>query len=336
MIEQPLVSIIVPVHNTSQYLDQCIKSLCNQTLHDIEIICVNDASTDNSLDILKKYKDIDKRVEIIDLKENVMAGGARNRGIKQAKGLYLGFVDSDDFVSPFMYQYLVEGSNSLTCDIVTTHWYVNYGLRGETRANVSPPVSSDIQEVIGYMAKYGARLWTSIFKKDYFINNNFRFPEKIYYEDNALAGLFFKTKSIAVINNIKPLYYYRISNISSITKSELSDKKIFDRIESSVMMYDSLKHCGQYEKFKDEFDYKVYKIFFYNTIYMLLMKSKKYPNSFIKLVCQRYLECVGNFPSNNKYFKKKDMYLNMVGKYPMLGIPIFFIKRVFSIIKTIN
>ena len=95
------VSVILPVYNASDYLHQCMDSIVGQTLKDIEIICVDDGSTDNSLDILKEYEQKDKRVKVIQQK-NAGAGAARNNGLSIATGEYLSFLDSDDFFEPDM------------------------------------------------------------------------------------------------------------------------------------------------------------------------------------------------------------------------------------------
>ncbi len=93
-----LVSIIVPIYNVSEYLERCIKSLINQTYKNIEIVLVNDGSTDNSLDICKKYQNKDKRIVVLD-KTNGGLSDARNYGIERAKGQYITCVDSDDYVT---------------------------------------------------------------------------------------------------------------------------------------------------------------------------------------------------------------------------------------------
>ena len=97
----PKVSVIIPVYNVEQYLKQCLDSVINQTLKDIEIICVDDGSTDCSLKILKEYAEKDNRITVIST-PNVNAGHARNIGLKQAKGMYISFVDSDDWLDPDM------------------------------------------------------------------------------------------------------------------------------------------------------------------------------------------------------------------------------------------
>ena len=106
----PKISIIIPVYNCEKYLNQCINSICSQTLEDIEIILINDALTDNSLEILKFYEKQDKRIKVINLKDNYGPGKVRNIGLKHANGKYIGFVDSDDYILPDMYSDLYQGA----------------------------------------------------------------------------------------------------------------------------------------------------------------------------------------------------------------------------------
>ena len=115
----PEVSIIVPVYNVNMYLSKCLDSLLNQTFRNIEIICFNDASTDNSLDILNAYAKNDSRVKIIDSPINVRQGEGRNRGIHEAKGRYIAFVDSDDWVSENFIEKLYSTAITTQSDIVT-------------------------------------------------------------------------------------------------------------------------------------------------------------------------------------------------------------------------
>ena len=94
----PIVSVIIPVYNQEKYLDECLSSVCGQTLRDIEIMCVNDGSTDESLKILNKYAKNDSRIHVFS-QSNQGAGVARNLGLSKAKGKYLSFLDSDDVVN---------------------------------------------------------------------------------------------------------------------------------------------------------------------------------------------------------------------------------------------
>ena len=300
-ISQPLVSIIVPVHNTGIYLEECLESLINQTLEDIEIICVNDASTDNSLNILNAYAHRDSRIIVIDSKVNVKAGGARNLGIKAANAIYVGFVDSDDFVSKNMYQTLVENSEDMTADIVNTNLYVYHDDMDMPYHNI--PIERDltIEEIKCLIAPYGMRMVTGIFKKTLFDNFSLYYPENVFYEDNAISiPLFLMADSIVLINNIYPTYYYRTTNESSITKSSISLEKLYDRRATAFMMLNHTKRLGCYEKYSEEIDFVFYKLFLRNTLAVYLSKNR-FPNLFfMKRLYQDY----------EKYSSSKEIYYN--------------------------
>ena len=119
MNENIKVSVIIPVHNSAQYLTKCIESMLNQTLKEIEIICVDDGSTDESLAIIKNYKKLDSRIKIL-TQENKYAGVARNNGMEIAKGEYLFFLDSDDFSSDTLLEkvYFKGKDNRYLCNIM--------------------------------------------------------------------------------------------------------------------------------------------------------------------------------------------------------------------------
>ena len=117
MQEQPLVSIIIPVYNTEKYLRQCLDSVVNQTLKDIEIICVNDGSTDNSLNILKEYKEKDNRIKVFNI-ENHGVSYARNLGLNNVSGEYVVFIDSDDYVNDVFIEELYNNELETFSDLV--------------------------------------------------------------------------------------------------------------------------------------------------------------------------------------------------------------------------
>lgn len=119
-----LVSIIIPVYNSEKTIGKCLDSLVGQTYKDIEIICVNDCSQDNSLSVLEQYAAKDKRIVIINHGENKNAGGARNSGIRAAKGEYICFVDNDDWLRLDAIELLVKASDHASYDIVAPQWAI--------------------------------------------------------------------------------------------------------------------------------------------------------------------------------------------------------------------
>lgn len=131
----PKVSVIIPVYNSANYLSQCLDSILNQTLKEIEIICVDDGSTDDSLSILNKYSKLDNRIKI--LKQNNKGGGiARNYGMSVAKGKYLSFLDSDDFFDENLLNETVNAAENNLADIVIFQ-FQTYNTTNDTYNNIS-------------------------------------------------------------------------------------------------------------------------------------------------------------------------------------------------------
>lgn len=200
----PKISVIIPVYNSAPYLKRCLDSVCNQTLSDIEIICINDGSTDNSLEILKNYG-----VKVIDLKENKGVSYARNVGIEFATGEYLGFVDADDFVELDFYEKLYTlAENS---DIVKGNI-----LDADTRTITTfYDMNNKIKENKAYFY-YG--FTSAIYKTSFIWDYNIDFPVGInYFEDP-----FFSIKSIINSYNIKIVddaFYFYSQNLNSLSKN---------------------------------------------------------------------------------------------------------------------
>ena len=116
------ISVIIPVYNVEQYLRECLESVINQTLSELEIICINDGSTDSSLDILREYEQKDNRIIVIN-KDNEGQAAARNIGISMAKGEYIGFLDSDDYIDSNFYEKLYNAAKKYKADIACTNLY---------------------------------------------------------------------------------------------------------------------------------------------------------------------------------------------------------------------
>ena len=125
MEEEKKISVVIPVYNTEKYIERCIYSILNQTYKDLEIICVDDGSTDKSGDILDRLSKEDSRIRV-KKKKNEGVSVARNTALIEAKGDYIGFVDSDDYVDPRYYEVLSEALNSGHIDIVTCNYFIDY------------------------------------------------------------------------------------------------------------------------------------------------------------------------------------------------------------------
>lgn len=261
----PLVSVIVPVYNVAQYLPKCLTSLQSQTLKEIEIICVNDASTDESLQILEKFAKADERFVIINLSTNLRQGGARNVGIRKARAKYIGFVDSDDFVTDGMYESLYNKAIETNADIVTSDYY-NYfdsGCKEVVKNNDESILALPIEERNRKLILNGIRMWTNIYRKDLIIDNDLYFPEKKLYEDNAVVPVMsLLARKIEKVNIA--FYHYRVTNVSS-TRS-LNNYSFFDRLETSNILLEKLKKFRFIETYPAEVEFKYTCLYYVNSL----------------------------------------------------------------------
>jgi glycosyltransferase involved in cell wall biosynthesis len=197
---QPKVSVIVPVYNVEPYLRRCLDSLVNQTLKDIEIICINDYSPDNSLIILKEYAEKDNRVKIINFEKNQGVSIARNAGIELAKGEYIGICDPDDYVDLNFYDKLYNKAKETEADMVKTgfkekhiDWTKEYSRYASIKQN-----------------KYHDTFfhWCYIYKTDMLKRNQIRYPEDIRLSEDAffLIKSLFYSKKIVIVHDV--FYHY--------------------------------------------------------------------------------------------------------------------------------
>lgn len=252
---QPKVSIIVPVYNVEKFLERCVISLQNQTVRDIEIILVDDSSTDSSLQICNRLAKEDSRIKVIH-KVNEGAGKARNAALSIATGEYIGFVDSDDYVEPDMYRTLLEKAEEYNSDLVMsgvifvdgnmfsekgecirkvyfdkdTHFETQEDLK-KLRMGIVGALPEDTDD-----SKYGMSIWKNLFRYEIIKDNNIVFQsEREMLSEDAL----FMIDYISHINKatgIGEAFYNYCRNGDSISKSY---KK--DRFEKSLVFVDEVK-----------------------------------------------------------------------------------------------
>ena len=228
MNEFPKVSIIVPICNVEKYLYQCLNSLISQTLKEIEIICVNDGSTDSSLSILLDVQKQDNRIIIID-KINTGYGDSVNKGIQAAKGKYIGIVESDDFASETMFELLYTTAEKYDADMVKGNYY-SYYTKG-TKAEFSEylkPLPYDIilsEEERKQLIFAEPAIWCGLYKKSLLEKNAIFFlttPGASYQDTGFAYKTAFSAEKIVLIKDA--ILYYRKDNINSSVKD---NKKIF-------------------------------------------------------------------------------------------------------------
>lgn len=256
---QPLVSVLIPVYNVEEYLERCLDSVLNQSLTRIEVICVNDGSTDKSLEILKKYQENDSRVIIVS-KENGGLPSARNAGIERARGEYIGFVDSDDYVQPDMFEKLYNTAKKEKSDVVVCG------------ANILPetPRASDWLYAClspGYRKydKFDANmlfhdmtvtpfLWRTLIKKSLIDKYNLRLNETIMIgEDKAFqCKVYPLAESITVIpDKLYNYFWCREGSLMNQTVYGDPEKKVLEHgrliadIAETVMKYQEKEHIKE-------------------------------------------------------------------------------------------
>ena len=313
----PFISIIVPCYNVEQYIDECLYSLTNQTLKNIEIICVEDCSTDSTLDKLIKWEEKDTRIRIIKHEDNKGVGTARNTGIKAAKADYVAFVDSDDFVSTNKYECLYRLSDNGNADLVASAKYIRHSEKDITITQIPRQVTR-IENIRRHVLTHGFPIWNTIIKKSIIIQNDLFFPDRLIYEDNAVSTCFFLcAKSIAIYYD-EPLHYYRINNNTSITKQK-GNLTFFDRLETAILFYNNTKRLGFYNRYKDEVEYAFFYLFYKNTVLGSLTKFDNHPPAcIIKTIPKRYRTTTSVDIKKNPYYRmnKPPKLVFFVAHYP--------------------
>lgn len=215
---KPKISVIVPVYNVEKYLNKCIDSILEQTFKDMEIILINDGSTDNSKNICNTYKQKDNRIKVIH-KENGGLSDARNVGIDISTGEYIAFIDSDDWVEKTMLEYLYNLGNINNADIVQGDYIEAYDENCTINKVSEEIIKYDSQHILDEL--YGEKctktvvVWNKIYKRELF--KEIRFPKGKLHEDEFTTYKLFHRANLIIDTN-KTIYYYR-QREGSITNS---------------------------------------------------------------------------------------------------------------------
>lgn len=233
-----LISVVVPVYNVEKYLEKCVNSLLSQTYKDIEIILVNDGSTDSSLSICQEYERLDERVKVL-CKENGGLSSARNMGIKSATGKYIAFVDSDDYVSKYYIETLVQNASDNSISIVSHRKVHENDSVIESVFQRKKPRVLDKKGIfkLFFSDNNMSSAWGKLFPASFF--KRVVFPEGRIYEDFATIYKLYDQATVFYFYD-NELYNYLMRN-SSITNSSFSKKN-----------FDLLSACDEVELFIKE------------------------------------------------------------------------------------
>lgn len=292
------VSVIVPVYNAEKYLVHCLDSILAQTLEEIEVICVEDGSVDNSGTILDQYALRDGRVKVLH-RENRGYGSAMNAGLDAATGEYIGIVESDDCILPEMYGTLYKEAAAENLDLVKSDaffWYESIGYKKSTHSAYLDPyydrVLDDLDRNLFF--DFYMNIWTGIYKREFLISEHIRFHESpgASYQDNG-----FWIQTLLYCKKAKWLsrafYLYRQDNEVSSVKSRgkvLAMTKEYEYVEEILLKrkdyqylpycyyYKLLRHRGNFHRIADE-----YKREFCKQIQEDYIKYKSYIKGFAEL-----------------------------------------------------
>lgn len=299
------ISIIVPVFNMAGEgkLNFCLDSLINQTVKDYEIIAVNDASTDNSLEVLKeyeaKYPDIFK---VISYSDNRHQGGARNEGMKAAKGEWIGFIDSDDWVSPDYYEKLVEKGEETGADMVGSHYTLShkhsYDIEKIIRSNSEEQTGVlDLEKHKKLLVNPGS-LVMKIYRREMIEGNNLSFPEHIFYEDNGAGPIWMMSAThFELVEG--PLYYYYMHDDSTV--HVVTERRSRDRLTAMDYLLSEAKSRGLYDTYKDELEAIFIRLYLVNTLFGYMIDCKNKHFSFVKEIKKGMLNAFPDFRKNSHY-----------------------------------
>lgn len=316
------VSVIVPVYNTAQYLPKCLESLLNQTLDEIEIIVVNDGSTDDSQQIIDEFAKSNSKIKAYQ-KPNGGLSDARNYGLEKASGKFIGFVDSDDFVSPEMFEKMVGKAMEYSAEIVFCG-LEKVNEKGEAFRELpqSPQLPEKIilQEdftIFGEMACFACN---KLFKSDLF--DNVQFKKGIHFEDiELIPQLVLKSTIIAKIN--EPYYKY-FERQDSITKTHTrKGLDMFVAIENVKKAFDKSSYKNNWQEFDRFFIFQGYYSYL---AYVAYVKDKELKGEMIAVLNEKL-----------KYYKislVKIINYKRLGNNYLFSLPVK--KQLFYMVSFIN
>lgn len=301
------VSIIVPVYNVENYLHDCLNSLLSQTYENIEIICIDDASTDNSYDILKYFSKKDNRVKIIKNKENIGLGASRNIGLQEASGKYIQFLDSDDWLDYNSIEICYKNAEKYQLDFLmfklinydhdnNRFYKTNYYSMEYMKKWFNKPFSiTDLSANTIFRLPNSA--CNKFFLKNFLLENNITFPEGLIHEDNPVYfKAMFSSDKIMILDNY---FYNRRIRSNSITIK--TDESLMDVMEITEEVLDYFISKKFYESYKKNIIN--YVVFVIKSKFYLI--DEKFKDSYFKIMKKKIQKYI------NLYNLKKDFYNNL-------------------------
>jgi len=319
----PKVSVLVPIYNVEQYLRQCLDSVVGQTLKSIEIICINDGSTDNSLEIVKEYAKKDKRIIIID-KKNSGYGDSMNKGLNKAKGKYIGIVESDDWAEPDMFESLYELAEKHKVDIVKSNFYC---YKSSDHSSTLLPLikDSEVGRLIDpkkntHILFQAPSIWAAIYRRDFLTKNAINFlptPGASYQDTGFNWKAWASTDKVAYTN--RAYLHYRIDNESS---SVHNLEKVFCIQKEWVEIEKFLRDKNIYDELSSYMIYAKFGAYYWN----LNRLDRKSAKKFLPFFRKEFKQSAKNGSIDYSVFAKEHAYaLKAILRYPQA---FFYIKPI--------
>ena len=305
------VSVIVPFYNVENYIEKCLETLVNQNLEDIEIILVNDGSKDRSKIIVDKFlKQYPEKIVYLE-KENGGLSDARNYAIPHAKGEYIAFLDSDDYVEKTMYKDMYELAKKENSDMVECDFYWEYPDKNKRKEDKGV-IYNGKKEML---EKVRVVAWNKLIKKEILEKSRVLFPKGLRYEDVE-----FTYKLVPYLDKVsflkKPCIHY-IQREGSISNNQNErNKEIFQVLDNVIKFY---KENNLYDEYKDELEYVYVRYAFCSSLLRIVkIKDENIQSELLELTWRKVNETFPNWKQNTVLKSKKDLkniYLKTINKF---------------------
>ncbi|MCI8856247.1 MAG: glycosyltransferase [Clostridiaceae bacterium] len=255
-MKDPLVSIIIPVYNAAPYLPACLETVRRQRYENIEILLVNDGSSDSSPHLCDMYARVDSRIKVVD-KPNGGVSSSRNLAIEQAQGTYLQFADSDDWLDRNATRLLVERALETSADLVISHFCRVNGDKITVSGFLNQYNVMDQHEFAKRLMEepasfYYGVMWNKLYRKDIILSHNIRCSETLRWSEDFLFNLEYIRYAERFAALETPIYYYR-KNEKSITNSALT---VTNTVQTKLELFDYYKalytDLGLYEQYRTQ------------------------------------------------------------------------------------
>ncbi len=320
------ISVIIPVYNAQKYLARCLESVINQTFQDIEIICINDKSEDNSSKILDEYSKKDKRIKVIENAQNIGAALTRNLGIDCAKGKYIYFIDADDYIEPEYLECMYNTIEKEKADIILNLSIMNEsnGVQHKYKHPSMPEINpkGEYLDKISTIHNAPCFIWARLYRKSFLDKHKLRFLDINATDDvvfNAITNLNTEKTFIFFGEN----YHYTIDQTSVTGMAKSSDNRDLQHIKAHSLIYDYMKE-------RNLFDDRIKLFMVYPFMKVDTEEKFNYYRNFVLKIEKDFRKNENNYNDLEKYFAESllssqnyEEYLKNYNKVVTIG----FIRR---------